>query len=63
MSILKDLVKNLDNNQVKIKGKWFIAKPLNKLTIKDRIKGSIKVLTGKAIAMPFKEDKIKRRNK
>ena len=61
MSILIDKLKNYENNQVEINGKWYIAKPLNNLPVKNRIKDSIKVLMGKAITVHYKEKEIKRR--
>lgn len=39
-----------------IKGRWYIAKPVGKDPILTRIKTSLEVLTGKAIAVHYKED-------
>lgn len=37
-------------------GKWYIAKPIGKDSLKSRIRDSFKILTGKAIAIHFRED-------
>ena len=58
MSILIDKVKTYENNKCKIKGKWYIAKPLNKLSLKNKLKDCIKLLRNKAIAVHFKEDEV-----
>lgn len=63
MSVLIDLFGGPSENLVEINGKWYKAKPINNLPFKDRIKDSIKVLTGKAIAVHFKEDESKGRRK
>lgn len=39
-----------------INGKWCIAKPVGKDSVLTRIKDSFEVLTGKAIAVHYKED-------
>ena len=56
MSILIDKLKNYDNTTKKIDGKWYIAKPILNSSLTIRLKDCIKVLTGKAIAVHFKED-------
>ena len=56
MSILIDRLKNYDNTTKKIDGKWYIAKPILNSSLTIRLKDCIKVLTGKAIAVHFKED-------
>lgn len=56
MSILIDKIKTYDNNQCEIKGKWYISKPLNNISLKNKLIDCIKILTNKAIAVHFKED-------
>lgn len=67
MSMLIDLFRGSSANLVKIGNKWFVARPVGKFPIKDRIMDSYKVLTGKAIAVHFREDELdeikRRKNK
>lgn len=51
------LIDKIDyTTQVKIKNRWYIAKPVGKDSLKFRIKSAIEVLKGKAIAFHYKED-------
>ena len=43
-------------DQKDFKGKWFVAKPLGKLSLFQRFKDAIGVLTGKYVAVYFYED-------
>ncbi len=56
MSILIDKLKKYGSTTRKIDGKWYIAKPILNLSLTIRLKDCIKILTGKAIAVHFKED-------
>lgn len=58
MSKLIDNLINDKQEQIEIGNKWFIAKPLNKPTICQRIVDSIKVLSGKSRAFHYKEDEL-----
>lgn len=59
MSILIDKLKDYENNQCEIQGKWYIAKHLNNLSLKNKLIDCIKILTNKAAAVHFKEDEYK----
>lgn len=56
MSILIDKLKKYENNKCLINGKWYIAKPVGELSLKQKIKDCIKILNNKAIAVHYKED-------
>lgn len=58
MSILIDKIKKYENNKCLINEKWYIAKPVGKLSLKQRIKDCIEILNNKAIAVHYKEDEI-----
>ena len=60
MSMLIDCVS--DENQACIKGKWYIAKPLSYpsiLSLLSRLRDAIRIITGKSIAVHYKEDERK----
>ena len=44
------------DNVCEINGKWYIAKPLNYPSLRDRVKDAQRVLNGKSIAVHYKED-------
>lgn len=56
MSILIDKIKEYENNKCLINEKWYIAKPVGELSLKQKIKDCIKILNNKAIAVHYKED-------
>ena len=57
MSMLIDCVSN--ENQALIEGRWYIAKPLPYLSILSRLRDAIRIITGKSIAVHYKEDEGK----
>jgi len=60
MSILIDKLKNYGSTVRKIDEKWYIAKPVLNSSLTMKLKDCIKILTGKAIAVHFKEDEKER---
>lgn len=59
MSILID--KFIDkNNLCEINGKWYIAKPINKVPLIARISDCIRILNNRSIAVHYKEDELKK---
>ena len=50
------LIDELLNNKIEIKGKWYIAKPIMRVSIKKRIKDCLNVLNGKSYVFDFRED-------
>lgn len=64
MSILIDWLvsKNNPGNNTSacINNKWYIAKPIGYLSLKERLKDAFRILTNKSFAVHFKEDEIKK---
>lgn len=58
MSVLIDgVIKTFSKNNVCIKGKWYIAKPIRGyVSLTERFKDAVKVFNGECLAVHFKED-------
>lgn len=56
MSMLIDKIKEYESTKCLIDEKWYIAKPIGKISLRQKIKDCIAVLGNKAIAVHFKED-------
>lgn len=58
MSILIDELLELRTQNQEINGKWYIAKPYDLRSFKQRLQDAYRVLIGKSQAYHFKEDEI-----
>ena len=58
MSTLIDNLLYLSTQNQEINGKWYIAKPYDISSFKERLKDAYRVLIGKSQAYHFKEDEI-----
>ena len=58
MSTLIDNLLYLSSPNQEIDGKWYIAKPYDLRSFKERLKDAYRVLIGKSQAYHFKEDEI-----
>lgn len=58
MSILIDELLELRTQNQEINGKWYIAKPYDLSSFKQRLMDAYRVLVGKSQAYHFKEDEI-----
>lgn len=58
MSKLIDDLMILSSQNQEINGKWYIAKPYDLISFKQRLMDAYRVLVGKSQAYHFKEDEI-----
>ena len=56
MSILIDEIIYTEHDQEEVGNKWYVAKPLNKLSFKQRFKDALNVIYGDARAFHYFED-------
>ena len=57
-TLIDDLMILSSENQEILDGGWYIAKPYNISSFKERLKDAYRVLIGKSQAYHFKEDEI-----
>lgn len=55
-TLIDDLMILCSENQEILDGRWYIAKPYNISSFKERLKDAYRVLIGKSQAYHFKED-------
>lgn len=56
--LIDNFINESISNTTEIRGRWYCAKPCGKESLKFRIKNAIEVLTGKAVAVHYKEDEL-----